>query len=160
MIVNRKSNLHASHAPYPAHAHGAMHDVQNLDTCCGNAVNDQMRVENDVAVLAAFGGDMAAGRVVGVKDFSQVRFVISRRDYFFWFKSHCDIRSCTSDMGINSPASMCRIYAINSSCVASNGKFGFQPLETDTSGSAISLYIVHCILFNSAKIIKNHQSKI
>ena len=59
--------------PYFAHSANftdtrcTMDNVQNLDASVGNTINNQVGVEDDVAVHAAFGGNMPTFGIIGVE---------------------------------------------------------------------------------------------
>jgi len=56
-------NPNTPHSPYPAYAHGAVNDIQDFDAGGGDAVDDQMRADDDVAVFVALRREVTAGRI-------------------------------------------------------------------------------------------------
>ena len=60
-----------THTAYLADARRTMYNVQHFDTRDGDAVDNQMSVEDDVAVHAAFGRNVAAWWINDIRSGSE-----------------------------------------------------------------------------------------
>ena len=71
-----ESQAYFTHITYFTYAHRAMNDVENLYAFGSDAVDDQMGVENDIAVHTTFCRKVATFGVIGVvcvEPFNEVR---------------------------------------------------------------------------------------
>ena len=57
------SEVDFSDIPYFGDAHCSVYDVEDFDAFRGDAVDNQMRIDDHVSVNTVFGGDMAARRI-------------------------------------------------------------------------------------------------
>jgi len=55
---------YSPHSPNLADARSPVNNVEHFNTRRSNSIDNQMRVENDIAIHAAFGWNVVAGRVI------------------------------------------------------------------------------------------------